>query len=350
MRPSPDLKLPWRWIICGWLLVALAWTPASMLVNARHPGWTDFTSSLLANGLTFASWALATPIIFRLCARYPLGDHRSIAHSALLLALGVIIIPMVSGLFPFLQTGLPLLANGGPAAASFDPTRFAQRVLITSLFALPTYLAVVAIGQTLVWAARARRQATEAAGAELRALRAELNPHFLFNTLTGIGRLAHHDPDRANQAIQTLSEVLRASLSEQAAEQTLAEAIGEAEEHLVLHRLLHGEIEFERVVAGNLWQARIPARLLVPLIENAMTHGARDESGRRFLRLEARESEGQLEIVLTNPAPPEAHRSGGLGSGLESVRRLLAITGGDRARLNQRVEQGLFTIEIVLPR
>lgn len=330
--------------------MAVAWTPASMLVNSGEPSWADFISSLIANSLNFASWALATPLIFRLCSKYPLGDRRTAKNSAILLALALPIVPLISGLFPVMQIGLSMLTSADLPASAAEPTRFAQRVLITSLFALPTYLAVIAIGQTLVWATRARLRATEAAGAELRALRAELNPHFLFNTLTGIGRLAHKNPERAEQAIGTLSDVLRTSLAEQAAEQTLAEAIGEAEEHLVLHRLLHGDIDFERIVAGDLWQAAIPARLLVPLIENAMTHGALDEQGRRYLRLEARRIDVRhLEISLKNPAPSPTYRSAGLGSGLESVRRLLAITLGDQAKLVERIDRGLFTVRITLP-
>lgn len=339
----------WGWIACGWLLVALAWTPASTLVNVSEPEAIDFLRVLAYNILHFGTWALVTPLLFRMCHLWPLHGHRAFGNAVLLLLAGLLIIPAVTAVLPMLQAAANLIGSGSIVSAP-DLAQLAQRVVITSLFAVPTFIAVIAIGQTLVWSRRAERHAQDAAGAELRALRAELNPHFLFNTLGSIAQLAHQSPAKAESVIASLADVLRTSLAETDHIQTLAEAVGEIEEHLSLYRMLHGDIRFERVIPDDLWRQAVPTRMLLPLVENAMTHGACNEDGVRWLRLEAaRADAGKVTLELSNPTPPVAEPSRGLGSGIETARRLLAIHCGKAATLEHDRSGGVFRVSIGLP-
>lgn len=348
MHP-PD-RLHWSWIAAGWLIVALAWTPASMLASFTQPSFAALFESGAYNLLNFACWALATPGLFRLCRVLPLGDGRNVRHAALLLIAGVVIVAGVTSIVPALQLLWAQLTGAALPARAYDPAAWAQRILVTSLFAVPTYIAVIAIGQTLVWAARARMREAEVAHAEMRALRAELNPHFLFNTLAGIGRLAHEAPDRAEHAVHRLADVLRNSLSDAGPRQTLAEAVGEVEEHLALYRVLHGDVRFEREVEEGLWQATLPARLLVPLVENSMTHGARDAAGVRWIKLRTvRASATAVQLTLSNPAPAPTTVSHGLSSGLASTQRLLAIHHGEAATMDYWRGDGIFTVRLTVP-
>lgn len=339
----------WKWICAGWLLVALAWTPASTLVNDQAPSTADFSRGLLFNILHFSGWAAATPLLFQLCKQLPLQGRVTVRNGALLLLAGLIVIPVITLLLP-LSEAVFAVVSGDVLAAAIDPSRLAQRVLITSLFAVPTYFAVIAIGQTLVWARRAQLHAQEAAGAELRALRAELNPHFLFNTLGAIAQLAHRSPDKAETAIASLADVLRTSLADVGSTQTIADAVGEVEEHLALYRVLHGPIRFERRIDDDLWATHLPSRVLVPLVENAMTHGAFDKDGSRWLRLTAQRcGTDRLVMELANPVAASPMPSKGLGSGLEASRRLLAIHSGGQGTLEHCRAGDTYLVRLALP-
>ena len=340
---------PWRWICAGWLLVALAWTPASTMVNVPAPTIADFLRALVFNVLHFSVWACATPALFRLCRYLPLQGRATAPNGGLLLLAGLLIIPAITLILPLSEAALVAL-SGDKTVAAVDPARMAQRVMITSLFAVPTYFAVIAIGQTLVWARRAQGHAQEAAGAKLRALRAELNPHFLFNTLGAIAQLAHRSPAKAETAIATLAEVLRSSLADTGSTQTIADAVGEIEEHLSLYCMLHGPIRFERRIDDDLWATQLPSRVLVPLVENAMTHGAFDKDGSRWLRLTAQRCGADRFIVeLVNPVAASPMLSKGLGSGLEASRRLLAIHSGGQATLEHGRTGDSYFVRLALP-
>lgn len=331
------------------MLVAVAWTPASTLVNVAAPSAVEFFQALVFNVLHFSVWALTTPLLLKLCDRLPLHGRTILRNGGLLLIAGVVAIPAITLVLPLAEEGVAIL-QGGDGLVALDLAQIAQRVFVTSLFALPTYFAVIAIGQTLVWARRAEVHAREAAGAEIRALRAELNPHFLFNTLGAIAQLAHRAPAKAETAIETLAQVLRASLADTGRTQTIADAVGEIEEHLSLYSMLHGEIRFDRRIADDLWGYDLPSRVMLPLVENAMTHGALDSDGARWLRLVVdRSGLGQVTLELSNPAPATAAPSRGLGSGIEASRRLLAIHLGEQASLHHYRTENAYHVQLVLP-
>ena len=347
-RPGSMVRW-WPWVLSGWLIVALAWTPASAMVNAPSLTAEALLFALAYNLVHFGAWAAVTPLLFRLCIRWPMTGGRAMRDALILLLAGAFIIPAITAVGSLIELIAQLLRGAVAPTLVAAPGRVASRILATSLFALPTYIAVLAIGQTLLWAKRAEAHAREAAGAEMRALRAELNPHFLFNTLGAIARLSHAAPDRAEAAIGTLARVLRASLSEGGPTQAIAEAIGEIEEHLALYRTLHGPIRFDRRVDDDLWTHPIPDRVLLPLVENAMTHGAMDKAGERWLALGVSRSGAQIVITLTNPVPPAARPSTGLGSGLEATRRLLTIHYGANVTLAAQRSGDCFHVQLTLP-
>lgn len=172
-----------------------------------------------------------------------------------------------------LRLALPGLLGLNPSAPLSDPAHIFKRITITSLFAVPTSVAVTVIGQTLVAAERARGRERMTAPAELNALGAELNPHFLFDTLGAIAQLAHEAPDRAEAAIGRLADVLRAGLAERSDLRPLAEEIAAVEKHLALHRLVIGPAELRLDIDLALGRVDVPTHVLQPLAENATTHG-----------------------------------------------------------------------------
>ena len=186
------------------------------------------------------------------------------------------------------------------------------------------------------------------ARAELKALRAELNPHFLFNTLGAIAQLAHEAPDRAEAAIGRLADVLRAGLAERSDLRPLGEEIAAVEEHLALHRLVVGPAELRLDIDPALGRVEVPTHVLQPLAENATTHGG---AAARWLRLAAApDGAERVRLVVENPRRPGAWTSKGLGSGLDNVRGRLAMLYGEAARLEvDESDPALFRVVLRLP-
>jgi LytS/YehU family sensor histidine kinase len=207
--------------------------------------------------------------------------------------------------------------------------------------------------------------------AELRALRAQLNPHFLFNALTTIGYLIRTEPERAVETLLKLTGVLRAVLrAPDGGMVRLGEEIDLIESYLAVERARFEERLRVRIdVPPALLRLRIPALLLQPLVENAIKHGITPslrggelqivarleadngrwtENGADWLRLEVNDTG-----VGVDPKPGSAGTETSGGVGLENVRRRLRGIYGDQAALSfsSRVGVGTsVTIRMPMPR
>ncbi len=345
---SPTYRIPRIWIAFAWSCIAIAWGPAAALAANPNPSFRAFASAIVFCFATFLPWALLTPTFFAVCRRFPLGEGRNARSIAALLLIGISLVPFLSGLLPLIE-GLGAIALPAVFGEPQAPLDAPRRVLVTSLFALPTYVAVIAIGQTLVWANRARDQEVRSARAELRSLRAELSPHFLMNALGSIAQMAHASADRAEGALLALANVLRSGLSAEEEMHTLADELGAIDEHVMLYRELHGKLDYRRDVGDGLWQQQVPTRILVPLIENALTHGAPLPDGTRRIELSVKEITGAIRIQIANPLFRDLRASGGLGSGLEHVRQRLALLYGDKGCLSAEPDADRFTVIVELP-
>ena len=149
-----------------------------------------------------------------------------------------------------------------------------------------------------------RRLGKRIADAELRRLRAQLNPHFLFNTLNAIAELGYENPAAADRAITQLSGLLRRSLDENhSPEISLKAELDFLEDYLSLQRMLTRDApDIVLTVDPALLHARVPAMVLQPLVENALIHGAgRGAQGRVVITVER--SGGDLEIKVRDGGP-----------------------------------------------
>ena len=193
--------------------------------------------------------------------------------------------------------------------------------------------------------ARAARALALQTEAELRALRSQLNPHFLFNTLHSLLALVRDDPARAEEALEQFGDLLRYTLDTQKNGEVvpLGEELAFVENYLALESLRLGErLRLDVAIDDGTRDERVPAFCLQPLVENAIRHAIapRAAGGRLTLRV-ARET-GRLLIAVADDGPgtePERlARSAGLG--LRLVRERLATRYGDRARLDVATSPG----------
>lgn len=195
--------------------------------------------------------------------------------------------------------------------------------------------------------------------AELRALRAQINPHFLFNSLHSISALAGIDPPKARQMCLHLAEMFRLSLQLGQQEQTvLADELKLLRAYLAVEQVRFGSrLHFRDEVEGCSPQAVLPSLLLQPLVENAVKHGIAGLTGRGeiLLRIDTRAdtregSEGEiLRIVLENDYDPDSLSPNRNGVGLKNLEQRLATRYGTRAMLSWRGDKGRFSVRIQIP-
>jgi two-component system sensor histidine kinase AlgZ len=343
-----EYRVPHIWIAFAWSCVALAWGPAAALAAGASPTLREFAVATAFCFASFLPWALATRRLFRLCERHPLGEGRDAFSVIALLLTGVVVIPLLTSVLPAIQAAIAFISS-----SLFGPPQplaaLARRIIVTSLFAVPTYVAVIAVGQTFVWARRARHQEARSARAELRALQAELSPHFLMNALGSIAQMAHASADRAEAALSALANVLRSGLTAENEMSMLADELGAVDEHLLLYRELNGCLDYRRAVDDGLWQRLLPSRILIPLVENALTHGNTLPDGTRHVDLRVTAAPHGTRIEIGNPASAVARASHGLNSGLDHVRQRLAILYQDRFRMTVARDGSWFSVVLELP-
>ena len=173
---------------------------------------------------------------------------------------------------------------------------------------------------------RLNRALTEA---KLHALRAQLNPHFLFNALNSVSCLVYNDPAAADRMLANIANLLRLTLSrDNSKEVRLLEEVEIAEEYLEIQKIRFGpRLKMDIDIADDVLDASVPNMLLQPLVENACVHGVARTRGECRLEIKARAESGQLVIGIYNDGPPtsfdwKARPGIGLRNTLERLRLL----------------------------
>lgn len=187
--------------------------------------------------------------------------------------------------------------------------------------------------------------------AELRALRAQIHPHFLFNSLNSINALIAARPQQARELCVRLGDFLRRSLTLGARDGVpLAEELALAEQLLQIEKVRFGERLSHAVVADDAARACVvPPLLLQPLVENAVTHGIAQRLEGGEVRIEAERAGAELRIVITNPRDADAPASRGTGIGIQNVKRRLAALHGEEGELLAFSGDDSFRVELRLP-
>ena len=179
-----------------------------------------------------------------------------------------------------------------------------------------------------------------AAQAELAALRAQVDPHFLFNSLNSIAALIRTRPAEAEEVTQSLADLFRYTLrASKNPTVTLDEEMESVSRYLAIERTRFGQrLEIEIDVPASLRGAAVPALILQPLAENAVKHGAARTDGTCRIAIHAEHRDGDVVLRVTDTGPGfdsiDAEVVMRRGSGLQNVRDRLRLTHGGRAALN----------------
>lgn len=224
-------------------------------------------------------------------------------------------------------------------------------------FGLLLYLLSIAVGyiaSAFEHARAAERRELQAQvlskEAELRSLRAQIDPHFLFNSLHSISALTAADPAGARRMTVLLGDFLRESLSLGAAERIpLSRELALLHKYLEIERVRLGERLQVAIDGGEAGACLVPPLLLQPVVENAVTHGVAHVLEGGNVTVTATCSPQQLTIVVENPTDADRPRKTGTGLGLANVRSRLAALYGRTASVNWAEQDSVWRVEIVLP-
>jgi hypothetical protein len=204
----------------------------------------------------------------------------------------------------------------------------------------------------------ARELSLQASRSELKALRAQINPHFLFNALNAIAGLIHKDPFRADATVERLAEVFRYTLRRSEAEWALLEDELEfCQSYLEVEQARFGDrLRVEIAADPDTLQVSIPTMIVQTLVENAVKHGVAQVRGTARLTVNARLHGERLRVEVADNGPGFAIPSPGRategeGFGLKSVRQRLEGHFGDRAAMEVERDDrsGTTVVAISLP-
>jgi hypothetical protein len=184
--------------------------------------------------------------------------------------------------------------------------------------------------------------------AQLAALRARINPHFLYNALHSVGALVTRDPRQADQALERLGDLLRYAL-EAEDEVPFRREWAFTEDYLAFERLrLAGRLEVVSQVDPATAPVLVPPLILQPLVENAVRHGLADRAEGGVIRLGARIEGGQLVLTVDDDGAGGPVGEG-TGIGVSSVRERLRVLHGDAATVDAGPRSRGFGVTVKLP-
>jgi LytS/YehU family sensor histidine kinase len=228
------------------------------------------------------------------------------------------------------------------------------------LFGVGILLYLLSAG--LHYAALAAEEAREAAlavaeartlarDAELNALRMQINPHFLFNSLHSIAALATVDAVRAREMCIRLSDFLRSSLGLGERDSVpLREELALARSYLEVERVRFGaRLQFSENIQESCQDCAVPVLLLQPLVENAVKHGIAGLVEGGAIRLSVERLGPSVRVAVENAFDPDAAPPNRLGMGLPQVRRRLELRYGGAASMQAGGGEGVYRVELRFP-
>jgi len=326
-------------------------------------------------------WALLTPILFWLAGRFSLDESATSVKILILVAIGIalafsvellnstivdnVVGPQTLGRMSRASRGAGGFAGSrGPGSGGMFGVLRGPMILNHLIIYGGVLSAGFARDYFLRFRGRERETArlqaetaqlqTQLAEARLSALNAQLNPHFLFNTLHAVSSLVERDPRGVRRMIARLSELLRYTLDGGTEhEVVLAQEIAFLERYLEIMQIrFQGQLEIDVQIGDEVRDALVPNLILQPLVENAVKHGVDKVSGTGKIRVLARREIDRLVLSVSDngPGPQKNAKLDGAGVGLANIRqRLEQLYGGAQSLTLAESPNGGTVAQIVMP-
>jgi two-component system, LytTR family, sensor kinase len=331
-----------------------AWQSHYWYSFGMHPlSWPD----AVRYELTYAwLWGLCCPLILWLSNRFRIERDFRVRHLLVHLAAMIVMVAFTKTAYEWL--------SGNPESTflHFTWQKLIRSIVMSSDTGALLYCTTVLVEHSLIYYTRYRtglinagRLQTELARSQLQALKMQLHPHFLFNTLHTISALVQEDPERAERTIARLSELLRLFLATSTIhEVTLGEEMRILDLYLEIERTrFEDRLSVHYDVPAELLVAMVPNLVLQPLVENAIRHGIGRRSGAGWIAITAERYGETLVVRVTDNGEglkEDPDRRPGSGKGLSITRgRLESLYGSNHSLGIRNLPAGGVEARITLP-
>jgi sensor histidine kinase YesM len=356
----PDARFArWTWIAAIWCAGALFDASQTVLIMHALVGPRSWLAPFSIAFVSWLPWMLATPLIVAI-ARWRPFDHGRVLKTASVHLVAFVFIGVAASAWAAMLRVVfnPWHRTPPPGFINTWYSSVADQIL--------TYVFVYALILTITYVVDSRqkmaRQMTEAARlneelslAQLAALRGQMEPHFMFNTLNSIvGLVRDQRNDAAISMIVGLSEFMRrASEDSHRTQVSLTEEVEYLQRYIDIQKMRFGDrLRVSLDIPAELGHAQVPNLLLQPLVENAIKHGVSKRVAGGDIRVAGLRQGDTLRLAVYNDGPWMGERpaAGHGGVGLGNLRTRLQILYGDRAELLLRpLDTGGVEVVVVLP-
>lgn len=343
---APQSHSQWLWIASIWLALGLFDATQTVFVmrsEGMHHAWVKLFITMV---VTWIPWALATPLVLRLGRRFPPVKFRPLSTWLVHLVSALTVGLAFSAWMTCLEVLMNPYALPSPRGTflSIWVDRFNNGILADFLL----YGTILIVNSVLESRERLAQQRTETARlneqlskAQLRALRQQIEPHFLFNTLNAVSGLVREGRNEtAVSMIVGLSDLLRRVLEDSSRQQVpLQEEMEFTQTYLDIQKVRFAErLQLSVDVPTELYVAQVPSLILQPMVENAVKHGIAKRAQGGAIHIAASRNKGTLTLSVRNDGPslPANWDSHATGIGIANVRTRLQSLYGEGFTLNLR--------------
>ncbi len=348
------MKIKFFNIIFFWTAFALFITGVMLLVHPITNRPVDVWGEFMWQVGFSTAWIIGTPLAFWSARRFPVRKEQRWRNGLTLFAFGIVL--AVVQCFIHAVVIFAFNVDGKP----FELNNFLQSLFYNIDKMLIVYCALVMMQHAMDFYERyqekeltASKLETQLSQAQMMALKMQLQPHFLFNTLNAIVTLVRKDPDLAEEMVVRLSDFLRITLDSSGRQiVTLKEELDFIKAYLQIEEVrFSGRLSYSETVPAELLDAQVPMLILQPLVENSVKHGFSQYELAGKLTVTAERIGGKLTMIVSDDALPSANLAAMKeGIGLTNIRnRLLALYGGNSSVLVEANQPSGITVRVTLP-
>ncbi|MBA3322320.1 MAG: histidine kinase [Pyrinomonadaceae bacterium] len=361
------LQRSWKWwslIFGGWTLFGIFFACQAYLNNAYFGRPLSFGRTLVVWLSCVYIWAVLTPLIIRLARQFPIERGTYLRGLTVHLLAGTLVSLLQLGIYIFVRQWLL-----GDPSKSFSPLKSFQNIFVAEFHAnLLLYWSVVGLSHAYEYYRRYRererraaqleleasRLETQLARAQLDALRMQLHPHFLFNTLNTISVLMKEDTAVADRMLLRLSELLRLTLKNtNSHEVSLRQELEFLSSYLEIEQTrFQDRLQVQMNIDPDALDAQVPHLILQPLVENAIRYAVAPSATRSTVEICAARLNGHIELQVRDDGSgiDEANQTAAHGVGLKNTRaRLEKLYGAAQRFQLSSVAGGGLQVTITIP-
>jgi two-component system LytT family sensor kinase len=332
------------WLI--WAITATAYTAILAFV------WKVVLMSAVTDALVFSSLSAIMGIAAWNVVKYSALDSASVFNTLTthLVAGGVLVFVLVSGGESLLQVFLNTENKFYDFGSGYHIYRLVVGGFIYILMAINFYL-IIYYEESRSRKIRQAEMDKHLKSAELNMLKAQINPHFIFNSLNSVSSLTLTNPQKAHEMVIQLADFLRYSIRKNADQLVkLEQEIEAIELFLAIEKIRFGKrLKVAVECAAGSEDKLLPALILQPLIENAIKYSLHETDVDSEIKISCQERENELHILITNNFDKDVVPKKGEGIGLKNVSTRLSLVYNRQDLLDTSIEDDLFKVEIIIP-